>query len=37
MQEWGHDFRSDYRKLGVFRTRFQGVPIMALTATATPT
>ena len=34
---WGHDFRPDYRTLGDFLPALRPSPIIALTATATPT
>lgn len=35
VSEWGHEFRSDYRRLALLRERFPGIGIAALTATAT--
>ena len=34
---WGHDFRPDYRTLGEYLPALRPAPIIALTATATPT
>ncbi len=36
ISEWGHDFRPEYRRLRPMFDRISHVPIMALTATATP-
>jgi RecQ family ATP-dependent DNA helicase len=35
ISQWGHDWRNDYTKLGMFKAQFPAVPIIALTATAT--
>ncbi|MFN5183449.1 MAG: RecQ family ATP-dependent DNA helicase, partial [Bacteroidota bacterium] len=36
ISEWGHDFRPEYRRLRPIIDRIGQVPVMALTATATP-
>jgi len=35
ISEWGHEFRPEYRSLGLLRAEFPRVPIAAFTATAT--
>ncbi len=37
ISQWGHDFRPDYRMLGQHLPALRPAPVLALTATATPT
>jgi len=36
VSQWGADFRESYSRLGVIKTHFKNIPLMAVTATATP-
>lgn len=36
VSEWGHNFRPDYRRIRDFHAMLGDVPVLALTATATP-
>jgi len=36
VSQWGHDFRPDYSRLGLYRAEAGNPPTIALTATATP-
>jgi ATP-dependent DNA helicase RecQ len=36
VSQWSHDFRPSYQKLGILQDHFGDIPLLAVTATATP-
>jgi ATP-dependent DNA helicase RecQ len=36
ISQWGYDFRPPYRKLGILKSKFPDIPILAMTASAIP-
>jgi ATP-dependent DNA helicase RecQ len=36
VSQWSHDFRTSYQNLGMLKTKFPDIPMLAVTATATP-
>lgn len=36
ISQWGYDFRPSYLRLSLLREKFPGIPLLALTASATP-
>lgn len=36
VSQWSHDFRESYQKLGIIKEKFPHIPLLAVTATATP-